>query len=371
MNSKKQISYSIFDAFKSLESMEDEKVVTVDEVVPKTRVLSEDIDKHVAEDDETKSEIDLDEIDKQIEALNKHLVELKEKFDKDPELLTNAELKELTEAGLIETDKTVIKEDKINLMSKKEVEKGLDELEKVKEQEDVEMVVDVEAETMDELKDSYVDNFILQCPVCKTLIYKEQSEVIYDEEDKETVNVGEACPHCKSEDGFTIVGKVAPVTKEEEKEVEHEEEKEDKEKKDESLEEDVNIESFNDVLFDKLATKYLNNIYENVDNFKTISGTLNEDSNKIKIEGVINFKSGKKTNTTFVFEAHSITKKGRVRFVGMNEALSKSKRTFTLVGKVNGDELLPESLTYNYSVRVNEELKRIYGRVVEDITKIK
>lgn len=409
MSTNKSKNYSIQDAFKSLDMLEEEEVLSVKEEVQTKRILSENTitDEQVSTEVET---INSDEIDAEIEAFNKNLRRLKEKYDRNSKTLSENELKQLKDAGILETSESdveniITEEQKINIADKEQVEQELDNINKENNEEEIEMVVDVEAETEDELKDSYIDNYILQCPVCHTLIYKSEEEVIHSD-DEDLVNVEEACPHCKSEDGFTIVGKVAPVTKENEEEDSEEDEEEDKENEEETPEDDnentddvekdieeessendeedktknenvqsmpleLNFDDLNEELFNRLATKYLNNIYENVDSFETKTGSVDEDDSRVTLEGVINFKSGKKIDTKFVFEAKALTKKGRVRFIGMNESLSSSKKTFVLVGRIVEKVLLPESLTYNYSVRVDEELKRIYGRVVEDLSKYK
>ena len=70
-------------------------------------------------------------------------------------------------------------------------------------------VIDTEANNEDELKDSYIGNVIVQCEVCKSLIYKNPEELEIDEE-QELANVEEACPFCNSIGGYKVIGKVAP-----------------------------------------------------------------------------------------------------------------------------------------------------------------
>lgn len=422
MSTNKTKNYSIQDAFKSLDMIEDEAVLNIEETAPVRKILSEQVVSEQFVDEMETSVIDNDAIDAEIERLNQHLHQLKEKYDKNSKSLKAEEINELRDAGLLketlsEKDDVINEEQKINIADKKQVEQELADINKEEKEDDVEMVVDVEAETVDELKDSYIDDYILQCSVCHTLIYKNKEDVVYSEEDEEIANVEEACPHCKSKEGFHVVGKVAPINSEEsddkpdesgelnkseddnEKEADMENKVSDKEKNKESDESEnevnkeenseesdegtekneelsstslsLNFDDLNENLFNRLTTKYLNNIYENVDNFTAESGEVNEDENKIIIEGAINFKSGKKLNTKFIFEAKAITKKGRVRFIGMNESLSSSKKTFVLVGRIVEKVLMPESLTYNYSLKVNEELKKIYGRVTEDLENYK
>ena len=70
-------------------------------------------------------------------------------------------------------------------------------------------VIDTEANNEDELKDSYIGNVIVQCEVCKSLIYKNPEELEIDEE-QELANVEESCPFCNSIGGYKVIGKVAP-----------------------------------------------------------------------------------------------------------------------------------------------------------------
>jgi len=79
----------------------------------------------------------------------------------------------------------------------------------------IEKIVDLDAESPEDLLTSYVGKLIMQCPQCMTLFYKNQEDVVEDEADPTTVNVGEACQHCGNETGYTLVGKVGEVTPEE------------------------------------------------------------------------------------------------------------------------------------------------------------
>ena len=106
-------------------------------------------------------------------------------------------------------------------------------------------IIDPEAETEDQLEDSYIGKVILDCCVCHSKIYKNADEVKYDEE-ADVCNEGEECPFCYSTDGFTIVGQVAPYKEEEVKvEVEPKEDEEEVEveEKEEEVEESLNEET--------------------------------------------------------------------------------------------------------------------------------
>lgn len=74
---------------------------------------------------------------------------------------------------------------------------------------DYESIIDPEAETKDELEDSYEGKVIIACKICHGMQYKDPQDIIIDEE-SDYVNVGEECPACSSVDGYKIVGQVAP-----------------------------------------------------------------------------------------------------------------------------------------------------------------
>lgn len=72
------------------------------------------------------------------------------------------------------------------------------------EAQDVE-IIDPQADDEMDLQDSYVGKIIVQCPVCKSLIYKTQDEI--NEEGDEPQN----CPYCFSVEKFDLIGKVVPI----------------------------------------------------------------------------------------------------------------------------------------------------------------
>ena len=78
-------------------------------------------------------------------------------------------------------------------------------------------VIDLDAEENEDVEQDNIGKIILQCPCCQTVVMKKASEVGLPEleeskgdEDK-LVDVGEQCPVCFSEEGYKIVGKVAPL----------------------------------------------------------------------------------------------------------------------------------------------------------------
>ena len=72
----------------------------------------------------------------------------------------------------------------------------------------IEKIVDLDADSPEDLLTSYVGKYIIQCPQCMTLFYKNQEDVVESEDEPGTVNVNEVCQHCGNESGYTLIGKV-------------------------------------------------------------------------------------------------------------------------------------------------------------------
>ena len=388
------MNYSIRDAFKSLEEIDDDIY-------------------------ETSA--------KQVEA--KHTVKLSQ---------SQVKLNENKKAKVRGTNRHLL-ENSYNLNNDEDIEDAKEVLDTndKPEKESTEMIVDVNAESEEDLKDSYIGDIIIECPVCKTKIYKTKEELVIDgqDDDKEqsledaTVNVGEACPHCKQEDGFVVIGKVAPIkdesedtegtdasskedestddTNEVEGEIDEEDEvsdrdsgeaREDSNEKshkqfsltdlgeddnsddqpvEESLEHlvvakpiventlNVTINDVDTKSFNLLVEKYLREVYDNIDNYTTTNEQVLDDEGKLILEGKITFKSGKSHSTKFIFEANEITKHRLVKFKGINETFSKSKRAFVLHAQLDEGTLFSKHLTYDYLAKSLNESKstKIYGRV--------
>ena len=79
----------------------------------------------------------------------------------------------------------------------------------------IEKIVDLDAESEEDLLPSYVGKFIIQCPQCMTLFYKNQEDIEKSEENPEVVNINEVCQHCGNTSGYTLVGKVDNIGEEE------------------------------------------------------------------------------------------------------------------------------------------------------------
>lgn len=294
----------------------------------------------------------------------------------------NLEVGSLRElANMYPVESARVNESLINLNDGEEVAKAKEVMESSNEEKE-EVIVDVDAETIDELKDSYVGNAILRCPICKTLIYKKPEDVIKG--DGELYNVDEECPHCHEVKGFELVGQVAKLTDDKPKDISKEQEtigkeepmvdevssdeeaKEDAPKTSrfgEGLSKEVIFEDIDSSRFDKLVNQYLISTYSNVSGYETTQGGVDDSNNTIVLEGIIKYKSGKEKETKFQFEAKTISKNGKIRFRGINETFSKSRTAFSLFGRLDEENcLVCDSLKYSYGVKVLDESKIIKGK---------
>lgn len=78
----------------------------------------------------------------------------------------------------------------------------------------IEKIVDLDANSAEELLPSYVGKYIVQCPQCMTLFYKSPEDVEHSD-DESTVNVNETCQHCGNVSGYTLIGKVDGISEDE------------------------------------------------------------------------------------------------------------------------------------------------------------
>ncbi len=124
---------------------------------------------------------------------------------------------------------------------------------------------------------------------------------------------------------------------------------------------DVDMDEFSEEEFDDLGESYLKKVYENVNSYKTTS--VREKDNKLMVEGLIKFNSGKTKKTSFVFEAKTIDKKGHAKFLGENLQISRGHKSFKLSGTISNNKFIAESLNYNYRAKNGKNSQRIYGTV--------
>ena len=102
-------------------------------------------------------------------------------------------------------------------------------------------VIDPEAETEDELQDTYIGKVILHCPVCNSMIYKNLEDIVKDDVE-ELVNIGEECPYCYTSEGFKVIGVVSPFEETSEEEEQEDEEEDPAEEEKELTEEFEKVE---------------------------------------------------------------------------------------------------------------------------------
>lgn len=125
---------------------------------------------------------------------------------------------------------------------------------------------------------------------------------------------------------------------------------------------EIDMDEFDEESFDELGEGYLKKVYENVNSFKTSNVSFIK--NKLVVEGVIKFNSGKSKKTNFIFESREATKSGKVRFIGENKEIARGRKSFTVTGKVDNKKFMSESLNYNYGVKgANGKAQRLYGTV--------
>ena len=75
----------------------------------------------------------------------------------------------------------------------------------------IEKIVDLDADSEDDLLTSYEGKVIIQCPQCMTLFYKDEKDLEVDENSPDVVNINETCQHCGNTSGYMVIGKVAPI----------------------------------------------------------------------------------------------------------------------------------------------------------------
>lgn len=279
-----------------------------------------------------------------------------------------------------EEDKKLNENDIIDLNDKEDVKKAKEILSDNKDENSAEQIIDADAETIDKLKSEYVGNAVLICTRCKKPRFLEPEKLVKDEE-TELYNIEDECPNCHSSEGYDLGGQISKMSDEAEVKVTDEVKTEVEDNKDDSTiakeisefsvskedkESDRAHESFNsiDELDDeglsKLITEALTSVYDNIDSYSVSDAEVKDE--KLIVEGLINFKSGKTKNTEFVFESIRQSKNNKCIMKGTNTMLSESKNGFVLKGRLEDKKMICESLTCNYVTKVNEEEKLVRGR---------
>ena len=101
-----------------------------------------------------------------------------------------------------------------------------------------EEIIDVEAETCDDLQDNYIGKVIIECDCCHTRLYKDQEDLILgsSEDGVELFNVDEECPVCHTTSGYRVIGKIEQYSDDAHKEDEEEHDEEPEEEVEEPKE---------------------------------------------------------------------------------------------------------------------------------------
>lgn len=284
-------------------------------------------------------------------------------------------------------------------------------------------IIDSEATTPEELQTSYIGQGVLECPVCKSKIFKPMDAIRVDEETG-LANADEECPYCFMSGGFNILGKIVSFTEPTEEEttedvdltvdtpegdvaVEGEATAEvtdddgekivpldgaeeaniktesdsdsdeapekpaevsddDTDKDTDDEERDVDFEDVDDDI-DDMVESYLRESYGDVKSYKTSKAISKSDC--IMLEGVITYNNGRKVNTTFKFSPDTITPDGKVTFLGENMSITRCKKPFVLRGSVDGKKLVCESLDYRYVVIGKSGHGMVKGTVLKESLK--
>lgn len=187
--------------------------------------------------------------------------------------------------------------------------KKLADFENLDDNVDETTIFDMDAETEDDIEDSYIGKVIIDCNVCHSKIYKDKDEVVIDDETN-NANIDMECPYCYSTDGFKVIGEVAPMTTETEEKVEDDiETHEDSDKQTTETEENVELEES----LTEATTDRVQNLLNLIDKSFEVSeddfineAVLDED-NKIRlssIPGVTRDREGDFTDDGNRFQAY-------------------------------------------------------------------
>lgn len=76
--------------------------------------------------------------------------------------------------------------------------------------EEIVRVIDPEADTDEDIQDSYVGKVIVNCNVCHSHVFENKEDIKIEEDG--AVNLETRCPYCGEQEGFTIVGEIAPYS---------------------------------------------------------------------------------------------------------------------------------------------------------------
>lgn len=129
-------------------------------------------------------------------------------------------------------------------------------------------VIDPYANDEEDLEDSYIGKVIVTCNVCHSHVFKDKEEIDITEDD--VANIGDACPYCGEEEGFTIIGEIAPYGTEINLEDDEDIDNEDIDTDETMSDEDVELDSEDDEDDDEELGESLN------EDFKEVSITTDD-----------------------------------------------------------------------------------------------
>ena len=198
----------------------------------------------------------------------------------------------------------------------------------------IEKIVDLDAKTVDDLQPSYVGKFIIQCPQCLTLFYKNSEDIVHDENGGEFVNINEPCQHCGNDTGYTLIGKVDEATEDEFNEEQPAEET--PEDVEEPTEEETTPEEENASKEDSEGSEDdgiddLNAIMDEVDNEEA-----NESLNLAKAAPSENETENNSENATSLNESAEQLTEGPIKWLKGLAQNKEDKKTLKLINTVQG-----------------------------------
>lgn len=85
-------------------------------------------------------------------------------------------------------------------------------------------VFDLEAEAQEDLKDSYLGKVILECSVCHSHLFEDKANIDVNTDEEGLACHDLECPYCMSNEGYFVIGEVAPFSEAESEELQDEEE---------------------------------------------------------------------------------------------------------------------------------------------------
>lgn len=310
----------------------------------------------IAEYNEKLSKIDKEAIENEIAD------ELSSSYDKIKEL--NSRLTSLGGKSMIKED---VEKNKFNLNDPEDVQEAIERKDNPEEESDLVII-----HPMLNHKKPAPGNAILTCKSCGEVFYFDKNELKQDEKEPTTYNKDIQCENCGADDGYDYVGDVSikdtEAAKEAEKErkdieqddfVDEEPEEQTKEPELETVDDLEEPEEIVEESFDRLANKYFNKIYENINSYKT-TGISQEDRNKYIIEGVLTDKNKKEEKISFLLETLK-RNKDSVVLQGSLKPLIENKAPFRFCGKITDNKLLFESMRYRYVENIDKDRYLVEG----------